>query len=82
MRINAKLFNSNMFWLAISLGGKMNGCKYIEKLVEHCKIFYGEDLISEEQILKNYLSFFSNQFEQEKKKVSFSLHIYLIFCYL
>lgn len=74
MRINAKLFNSNMFWLAISLGGKMNGCKYIEKLVEHCKIFYGEDLISEEQILKNYLSFFSNQFEQEKKKVSFSLH--------
>ena len=63
-----------MFWLAISLGGKMNGCKYIEKLVEHCKIFYGEDLISEEQILKNYLSFFSNQFEQEKKKVSFSLH--------
>lgn len=52
----------------------MNERKYIEKFVQNCKIFYGKDLISEEQIMKKYLFFFSNQFENEERKISFSLH--------
>ena len=52
----------------------MNGCNYIEKFIKECKIFYGKNLISEESIIRRYLSFLSTQFEKEERKTSFALH--------
>lgn len=52
----------------------MGGNNVIEKLVKECRIYHGDDLISEEEILKKYLEFFNGQFNKEEKKISFSLH--------
>lgn len=49
-----------------------NGLIY--KLMKECDIYYKENIISREKILKKYLGFFYDQFDKEKKSVSFSLH--------
>lgn len=52
----------------------MEGKSFIRKLIEQCDIYYGKDIISGEEILIKYMEFLENQFDKEKKKISFSLH--------
>lgn len=44
------------------------------KLTDRCNIYYDDKIISKENIIRNYLSFFSKQFDEEERKVSFSFH--------
>lgn len=48
--------------------------KFVEKVIDKCKIYHDSNLISEEKILKKYLTFFATQFDKEEKRVSFSFH--------
>lgn len=44
------------------------------KLLDKCDIYYDDKIISKESIIRNYLSFFSKQFDENERKVSFSFH--------
>lgn len=44
------------------------------KLLDKCDIYYDDKIISKESIIRNYLSFFSKQFYENERKVSFSFH--------
>ena len=44
------------------------------KLLDKCDIYYDDKIISKESIIRNYLSFFSKQFDENERRVSFSFH--------
>ena len=48
--------------------------KVFENVIEKCRIYYGDSIISSEKIIECYMRFFENQFETETKKISFSFH--------
>lgn len=43
-------------------------------LIEKCSIFYGKELLSDDEILSRYMYFLTDNFFTEKRKISFSLH--------
>ena len=47
---------------------------YMKKILESCEIYYEDSLISNESIMRQYISFFSNVSNQTESKVSFALH--------
>lgn len=51
----------------------MNG-NLLQVIMNKCKIFYGEDLISEESLIEKYAAFIFENFSMEERKISFALH--------
>ena len=47
---------------------------YMKKILDSCEIYYEDSLISNETIMRQYISFFSNVSNQTESKVSFALH--------
>ncbi len=43
-------------------------------LLEKCDIYYGDALISKEDILRQYLKFFTDSFSVQNRSISFALH--------
>ena len=52
----------------------MDKKKMLLDMAEKCGIFYDDLLISSEDIIENYLRFFSAQFNLEQKVTSFAFH--------
>ena len=48
--------------------------KIIQTIVEKCKIYYGDSLLSDEIIIEMYLKFFAEQFNPEERSLSFAFH--------
>jgi len=48
--------------------------KGLEALFEKCDIYYGDALISKENILKQYTKFFTDSFLAQDRSISFALH--------
>lgn len=46
----------------------------VRSIVDKCKIFYQDLLISDEAIIKKYLHFFAKQFDNENRTVNFAFH--------
>mgnify|MGYP003310187407 CR=1 FL=1 len=47
---------------------------YMKKILDSCEIYYEDSLISNETIMRQYISFFLNVSNQTESKVSFALH--------
>lgn len=43
-------------------------------LIKKCRIFYGKELLSDDEILSRYMKFLASEFFTEKKRIIFSLH--------
>lgn len=48
--------------------------KIVRSIVEKCAFYYDDALLSEENIIKKYLTFFAKQFDLSEKSVSFAFH--------
>ena len=48
--------------------------RIIRSIVEKCKFFYDDALLSDETIIEKYLSFFARQFDPAERSVSFAFH--------
>ena len=46
----------------------------LESLLQKCDIYYGDALISKEDILRQYAKFFTNSFLTQDRSISFALH--------
>lgn len=46
----------------------------VKEILNKCKIYYDDCLVSEESILKEYMSFFAGTMDPQKKTVGFALH--------
>lgn len=52
----------------------MNRDQIVQAIVEKCRIYYDDALISEETIIKQYLQFFAKQINTEERTSGFSFH--------
>lgn len=52
----------------------MESERIIQVIIEKCRIFYGDALISNETIIGKYLRFFARQFDSDKRTTGFAFH--------
>lgn len=48
--------------------------KTIQSMINKCEIFYDDLLISAEEIIKKYMTFFANELDEGQKSVGFAFH--------
>ncbi len=52
----------------------MENEKIVRTIVDKCRIYYQDSLISGESIIEKYLHFFAKQFDSSKRSVNFAFH--------